>query len=141
MVASLGVGVSFAVNGQKHILDPGLQPSTTLYDFLRGRTTYTASVPDPEALQTPILASAMPVLHVSIGMPVSPFLTLVILYCITASLFVQGTKSGCGEGGCGSCSVEVYQYHPSSGDRRVHPNSLMLSSALPAMGDINQPHH
>ncbi|CAL5222937.1 g5372 [Coccomyxa viridis] len=67
MVASLGVGISFSVNGKKHTLDPGLQPCTTLYDFLRGRTTYT------------------------------------------------GTKSGCGEGGCGSCSVEVYQYNPSSG--------------------------
>ena len=53
MVASLGLGVSFAVNGQKHILDPGLQPSTTLYDFLRGRTTYTVNALDCEALQTP----------------------------------------------------------------------------------------
>ncbi len=43
MVASLGVGISFSLNGKKHTLDPGLQPCTTLYDFLRGRTTYTAS--------------------------------------------------------------------------------------------------
>ena len=41
MVASLGMGISFSVNGKKHTLDPGLQPCTTLYDFLRGRTTYT----------------------------------------------------------------------------------------------------
>ena len=41
MVASLGVGISFSVNGKKQTLDPGLQPCTTLYDFLRGRTTYT----------------------------------------------------------------------------------------------------
>lgn len=41
MVASLGAGISFSVNGQKHNLDPGLQPCTTLFDFLRGRTTYT----------------------------------------------------------------------------------------------------
>ena len=41
MVASLGAGISFAVNGQKHNLDPGVLPCTTLYDFLRGRTTYT----------------------------------------------------------------------------------------------------
>ena len=44
MVASLGAGVSFSVNGKKHTLDPGLQPCTTLYDFLRGRTTYTVRV-------------------------------------------------------------------------------------------------
>lgn len=41
MVASLGAGINFSVNGKKHTLDPGLQPCTTLYDFLRGRTTYT----------------------------------------------------------------------------------------------------
>ncbi len=43
MVASLGLGISFSVNGKKHTLDPGLQPCTTLYDFVRGRTTYTVS--------------------------------------------------------------------------------------------------
>ena len=119
MVASLGVGVSFAVNGQKHILDPGLQPSTTLYDFLRGRTTYTVSLSDPEVVQTPVRASAMPDLHVSMGMSVVSFVTLPEAQYIQPLWNFQGTKSGCGEGGCGSCSVEVYQYSPSSGDVRV----------------------
>ena len=119
MVASLGSGVSFAVNGQKHILDPGLQPSTTLYDFLRGRTTYTVSFSYPEAVQRPVRASTLPLLHVSMGMPVVPFVTLSKLHDIYGLCKFQGTKSGCGEGGCGSCSVEVYQYNPSSGDLRV----------------------
>ena len=82
MVASLGSGVSFAVNGQKHILDPGLQPSTTLYDFLRGRTTYTVSFSYPEAVQRPVRASILPLLHVSMGMPVVPFVTLSKLHNI-----------------------------------------------------------
>jgi hypothetical protein len=47
MVALLGAGISFAINGQKHNLDPGVLPCTTLYDFLRGRTTYTVNLPFP----------------------------------------------------------------------------------------------
>ena len=47
MVASLGAGISCAINGQKHNLDPGVLPCTTLYDFLRGRTTYTVILPLP----------------------------------------------------------------------------------------------
>ena len=80
MVASLGVGVSVAVNGQKHILDPGLQPSTTLYDFLRGRTTCTVSVSDHEAVDIPVRASIMPRLNVSMSLQVLPFVTLLSLH-------------------------------------------------------------
>ena len=126
MVASLSVGVSFAVNGQKHSLDPGLQPSTTLYDFLRGRTTYTVTITYPEAVPKSFRASTMPILHVSMGMPVvpsvmpvAPSVTLLAQNIYRLCDGFQGAKSGCGEGGCGSCSVEVYQYNPSSGNVRV----------------------
>lgn len=38
----------------------------------------------------------------------------------------QGTKSACGEGGCGSCSVEVYRIDSSSGK----PDPVLLLEGL-----------
>ncbi|KAL6893925.1 hypothetical protein ACP4OV_008023 [Aristida adscensionis] len=105
--------VVVAVNGKRYEA-AGVDPSTTLLEFLRTRTP----VRGPKLGCGEVMAAAAGTVVVAVNgtryeaAGVDPSTTL--LEFLRMRTPVRGPKLGCGEGGCGACVVLISKYDPAT---------------------------